>query len=106
MLCENNISGMNGVRNFRPKICVISGRGQVGPPAWRHACKPVVALYCGAEQRHAAINAPPSRRRLGSFMSQIKVAIVPVTPFQQNCTILICEATKMAAVVDPAATCR
>jgi glyoxylase-like metal-dependent hydrolase (beta-lactamase superfamily II) len=34
-------------------------------------------------------------------MSQIKVAIVPVTPFQQNCTILICEATKMAAVVDP-----
>lgn len=34
-------------------------------------------------------------------MSQIKVAIVPVTPFQQNCTILICETTKMAAVVDP-----
>lgn len=34
-------------------------------------------------------------------MSQVKVAIVPVTPFQQNCTILICEATKRAAVVDP-----
>jgi glyoxylase-like metal-dependent hydrolase (beta-lactamase superfamily II) len=34
-------------------------------------------------------------------MSQIKVAIVPVTPFQQNCSILICEATKKAAVVDP-----
>jgi hydroxyacylglutathione hydrolase len=34
-------------------------------------------------------------------MSRIKVAIVPVTPFQQNCTILICEATKAAAVVDP-----
>ncbi len=34
-------------------------------------------------------------------MSQIKVAIVPVTPFQQNCTLLICEATKKAAVVDP-----
>ncbi|MDI9848517.1 MBL fold metallo-hydrolase [Rhodoblastus sp. 17X3] len=34
-------------------------------------------------------------------MSQVKVAIVPVTPFQQNCTILICEATKKAAVVDP-----
>ncbi len=34
-------------------------------------------------------------------MSQIKVAIVPVTPFQQNCTILVCQATKLAAVVDP-----
>jgi glyoxylase-like metal-dependent hydrolase (beta-lactamase superfamily II) len=34
-------------------------------------------------------------------MSQIKVAIVPVTPFQQNCTILMCTATNGAAVVDP-----
>ncbi|MCI4677227.1 MBL fold metallo-hydrolase [Rhodoblastus acidophilus] len=34
-------------------------------------------------------------------MSQIKVAIVPVTPFQQNCTILMCETTANAAVVDP-----
>lgn len=34
-------------------------------------------------------------------MSQIKVAIVPVTPFQQNCSILICEQTGKAAVVDP-----
>jgi glyoxylase-like metal-dependent hydrolase (beta-lactamase superfamily II) len=34
-------------------------------------------------------------------MSQVKVAIIPVTPFQQNCTILVCEATKRGAVVDP-----
>ncbi|WP_298427389.1 MBL fold metallo-hydrolase [Rhodoblastus sp.] len=34
-------------------------------------------------------------------MSQVKVAVVPVTPFQQNCTILICETTGKAAVVDP-----
>lgn len=34
-------------------------------------------------------------------MSQVKVAIVPVTPFQQNCTIVICEATGKAAIVDP-----
>jgi glyoxylase-like metal-dependent hydrolase (beta-lactamase superfamily II) len=34
-------------------------------------------------------------------MSQIKAAIVPVTPFQQNCTILMCTATNRAAVVDP-----
>ena len=29
------------------------------------------------------------------------VAIVPVTPFEQNCSIIMCEETKNAAVVDP-----
>ncbi|UYO45011.1 MBL fold metallo-hydrolase [Rhodopseudomonas palustris] len=28
-------------------------------------------------------------------------AIIPVTPFQQNCTLLWCEATRKAVVVDP-----
>jgi hydroxyacylglutathione hydrolase len=31
----------------------------------------------------------------------MKVAIIPVTPFQQNCSLLICEETGKAAVVDP-----
>ena len=31
----------------------------------------------------------------------IRAAIIPVTPFQQNCTLLWCETTKKAAVVDP-----
>src|SRR5579885_2201571 len=31
----------------------------------------------------------------------MKVAIVPVTPFQQNCSILVDEETRKAAVVDP-----
>jgi glyoxylase-like metal-dependent hydrolase (beta-lactamase superfamily II) len=31
----------------------------------------------------------------------IRAAIIPVTPFQQNCTLLWCEKTKKAAVVDP-----
>lgn len=31
----------------------------------------------------------------------MKYAIVPVTPFQQNCSLLWCEATRRAAVVDP-----
>jgi hydroxyacylglutathione hydrolase len=31
----------------------------------------------------------------------IKVAIVPVTPYQQNCSILKCEQTGLAAIVDP-----
>ncbi len=34
----------------------------------------------------------------------IQASIVPVTPFQQNCSILWCEKTKKAAVVDPGAT--
>jgi len=31
----------------------------------------------------------------------MKVAIIPVTPFQQNCSLLVCEKTNKAAVVDP-----
>lgn len=31
----------------------------------------------------------------------MKCTIVPVTAFQQNCSILVCEATKRAALVDP-----
>lgn len=33
--------------------------------------------------------------------SHMKVILVPVTPFQQNCSIVICEASKRAAIVDP-----
>lgn len=33
--------------------------------------------------------------------SMLKGAIVPVTPFQQNCTVLWCDDTKQAAIVDP-----
>lgn len=33
--------------------------------------------------------------------SSLKAAIVPVTPFQQNCTLIWDEATKVGAVVDP-----
>ncbi len=31
----------------------------------------------------------------------MKVAIIPVTPFQQNCSLLVCEQSNKAAVVDP-----
>jgi hydroxyacylglutathione hydrolase len=33
--------------------------------------------------------------------AKAKALIIPVTPFQQNCTLLWCEATKRAVVVDP-----
>jgi glyoxylase-like metal-dependent hydrolase (beta-lactamase superfamily II) len=31
----------------------------------------------------------------------VELAIVPVTPFQQNCSLLVCDETRRAAVVDP-----
>jgi len=31
----------------------------------------------------------------------MKLLVVPVTPFQQNCSVLVCEQTLRAAVVDP-----
>jgi glyoxylase-like metal-dependent hydrolase (beta-lactamase superfamily II) len=31
----------------------------------------------------------------------MQAVVVPVTPFQQNCTVLWCETTRAAAVVDP-----
>lgn len=31
----------------------------------------------------------------------IKIAVLPVTPLQQNCSILWCEATMKAAIIDP-----
>lgn len=34
-------------------------------------------------------------------MPQAQAAIIQVTPFQQNCTLLWCEATMRAAVIDP-----
>ena len=34
-------------------------------------------------------------------MTKAKALIIPVTPFQQNCTLLWCEATNRAVVIDP-----
>jgi hydroxyacylglutathione hydrolase len=34
-------------------------------------------------------------------MTKAKAIIVPVTPFQQNCTVLWCERTKRGVVIDP-----
>jgi hydroxyacylglutathione hydrolase len=36
-----------------------------------------------------------------ALMSNARAIIVPVTPFQQNCTVLWCDATKRAVVIDP-----
>ena len=34
-------------------------------------------------------------------MANLRGAVIPVTPFQQNCAILWDDATKLALVVDP-----
>jgi glyoxylase-like metal-dependent hydrolase (beta-lactamase superfamily II) len=34
-------------------------------------------------------------------MTKAKFVIIPVTPFQQNCTLLWCDETKRAVVIDP-----
>ena len=31
----------------------------------------------------------------------MKFMVIPVTPYQQNCTVMWCEQTQKAAVVDP-----
>lgn len=31
----------------------------------------------------------------------MKITLIPVTPFEQNCSLLVCERTRRAAVVDP-----
>jgi len=31
----------------------------------------------------------------------MQLAVIPVTPFQQNCSVLWCESTRQAAVIDP-----
>jgi hydroxyacylglutathione hydrolase len=31
----------------------------------------------------------------------MRYAIIPVTPFEQNCTVFWCEKTGQAAVIDP-----
>jgi glyoxylase-like metal-dependent hydrolase (beta-lactamase superfamily II) len=45
--------------------------------------------------------APISRRKLSQIDLAMKFRVIPVTPFEQNCTLLWCEKTRRGAVVDP-----
>ena len=51
----------------------------------------------------AAVDAPRASRHPGVMPDTppLRAAIVPVTPIQQNCTLLWCTATMRAAVIDP-----
>src|ERR1700686_5347260 len=46
------------------------------------------------------LGAPP-QRRFSPVRLAMKVPLIPVTPFQQNCSIVVCKATGRAVVVDP-----
>ena len=41
---------------------------------------------------------------MSQFPSPIGVGVVPVTPLQQNCTIVWCQKTRKAAIIDPGAS--
>jgi hydroxyacylglutathione hydrolase len=43
----------------------------------------------------------PAAMLRAALVAPMKVFVIPVTPFQQNCSILVCEATRRAAAVDP-----
>ena len=60
--------------------------------------RPEVSLKDLAEQNGLALYGAASS---GSSMQPLKVSVVPVTPFQQNCSIVACTATNRAAIVDP-----
>ncbi len=47
----------------------------------------------GADERHATDRTP--------MTGTLRAGIIPVTPFQQNCTLIWDEETKIGAVVDP-----
>jgi hydroxyacylglutathione hydrolase len=59
--------------------------------------------HYGAPIRH--IGEAPAAPVQSTFLPRptvlMKVTLIPVTPFQQNCSLLVCEATGRAAVVDP-----
>ena len=52
---------------------------------------PVKNAQCGGMSQQTQSTVQPKAR----------AAIIPVTPFEQNCTLIWCEATKRAAVIDP-----
>jgi glyoxylase-like metal-dependent hydrolase (beta-lactamase superfamily II) len=56
---------------------------------------------CANLAQPGGVDEPHTSRTFGASMTKAKAVIVPVTPFQQNCTLLWCEQTKRAVVIDP-----
>ncbi len=43
----------------------------------------------------------PSNRKSPMTQSTLRAAIIPVTPFQQNCTVLFDAQTQRGVIIDP-----
>lgn len=77
--------------------------GRVDAGAYRE----VPATYIPLHLLGAPLDGPGAKLRKSSLWSLqgalavLKYKIVPVTPFQQNCSLVWCEQTRRAAVVDP-----
>lgn len=59
------------------------------------------------DEYHPAYKTRPYRATIaainifrGEFLMSLQFKVIPVTPFAQNCSVLWCDATKQAAVVD------
>ena len=55
-----------------------------------------ISAWRGAKNRHCAAMAQENETH-----SKAGAVIIPVTLFEQNCTLIWCEATKKAVVIDP-----
>ena len=55
----------------------------------------------GAPSHPAGVQALSNAHASDAAAPPFKLTIIPVTPFQQNCAILVCAATNRAAIIDP-----
>jgi len=63
--------------------------------------RPPVTIPPGATDSARQGNGLTGLRAPATGFHAMKLAIIPVTPFQQNCSLVVCEATGDAALVDP-----
>jgi glyoxylase-like metal-dependent hydrolase (beta-lactamase superfamily II) len=65
------------------------------------SCAPYPRVLVASGDRHPAREPTMSAPNSNAMPASLRAAIVPVTPFQQNCTLLWNESTKAGCVVDP-----
>src|SRR5579863_5315882 len=58
-------------------------------------------LFLGGLQKIGNVQAMTERTEPSENKAKAGAMIVPVTPFEQNCTLIWCTATQKAAVIDP-----
>src|SRR5712672_1254346 len=71
-----------------------------GQKHWRGQTFHRIFTWRVLKNRHCAPMAQQTETQTET-KAKAGAAIIPVTPFQQNCTLLWCEATRKAVVIDP-----